>query len=175
MELTEWGRVLKPLGIRGQLKLEIWIDDPDTLKNLKTVYVGENRKPCCVEQVQSQNNGFASLKLHEITDRTQAESLRGNPVFIDRNDIRLNKDTNLISDLIGCRILGINSKSCYGTIVSVEHYPANDVYTVQTENGTRLVPALKIIFPESCIESKILYCNEEQLLSHSLEDTGEKT
>ncbi len=175
MELTEWGRVLKPVGIRGQVKLEIWIDDPNTLNRLKKVYIGPTcTKPFCVEQVQKQNDGYAVLKLSEITDRTQAESLRGSTVLIDRNDIQLKKDVNLISDLIGCRILGINSKSCYGIIENVEHYPANDVYTIRLENRICLVPALKIIFPETLIESRIIYCNEEQLLSHSLWSTPEK-
>ena len=96
MELTEWGRVLKPVGIRGQLKLEIWIDDPNTLTNLKKVYIGQTcTKPFCVEQLQKQNDGYAVLKLSEITDRTQAESLRGSTVLIDRNDILLKKNVNL--------------------------------------------------------------------------------
>jgi len=77
-DLTRIGHLLAPHGVKGAVKLFV-IGEPGQLRRLKRVYVeglGWRR----LERVQESGPGLV-LELTGVTDRSQAEALRGRGVY----------------------------------------------------------------------------------------------
>jgi len=70
------GRVTKPHGIRGEVRVEVHTDDPQRYALLEKIYLGDKKpKPVDIEHIRF-HKAFVLLKLKGIDDRTSAESLR---------------------------------------------------------------------------------------------------
>lgn len=83
------------------------------------------------------------LKLKGVDDKTAADAVRGLYLFVEESRRKeLPKEKFFIDELIGCTVKNENGK-VYGTIVSVDAYPAQMVYTVKTQRGQVLLPAVK--------------------------------
>ena len=77
-EYLQIGEIVKPQGIRGEVKLRAMTSDMDRYARLETVYLKEGGKyvPHKVRKGRSYD-GFAFLQLEGVNDRNQAELLRG--------------------------------------------------------------------------------------------------
>ncbi len=168
-DMFEWGVIVRPQGIRGGMKVDTELDDEAFLAKIHTVYIGEKemRRSLKVRSLHRQG-GAVILEADEIRDRNAAEQYRGAAIWLTRADHSLPEDTNLISDLIGCRIIGINSQNNIGTVTEVLHLPAQDVYTYSDGQRAWMVPALKKVFPRVDVETKTIFADEAMLLQTSV-------
>ena len=65
----------------------------------------------------------------------------------------LEKDADLIADLIGCE--AVDEQGCtVGTLTDVLQYGTVDTWVFRTVGGTLMAPALKAVFPEVDTEGK---------------------
>ena len=106
MDYFAIAKVLKPQGIKGEVKLEAYVDDIQRFYHLPHVYL-KGKRGYEKHEVQSGRvyNGFAYLKLADYTDRNEAELLREQYVYIDREHAaELDEDENYIADLIGLTV-----------------------------------------------------------------------
>src|SRR5512135_193318 len=78
-------RVIKPWGVRGDLKLEVLTDFPDRLNRLTRVYLGPKAVPYTVAHFRW-HSGELLLRLSDVGDRNAAELLRDQLVQIARQD-----------------------------------------------------------------------------------------
>lgn len=80
------------------------------------------------------------LRFREICDRTAAEALRGGllRVAVDAIADRLEDDTYLVGDLVGCAVF-VGDREL-GRVVDVHPGTANDNLEVQGTEGTQLLP-----------------------------------
>lgn len=67
--------VLKPQGIRGELKIKTYTDLPEDVKAFGTVYI--EGVPYKILSFRVGSDGFAYLGLRGVPDRNAAEFLRG--------------------------------------------------------------------------------------------------
>jgi ribosomal 30S subunit maturation factor RimM len=79
------GRIARPWGVRGELKVEILTEDPARFEWLETVYVGPRFTPYRLESSR-QHLGAVLLKLAGCDDRNAAEALRGLVVQVPIKD-----------------------------------------------------------------------------------------
>ncbi len=152
--------IVKPQGIRGEVKVLALTDSPEDLQAFTRVYVGG--KPCKILKVRAQNGNCAFLTLSGIADRNAAELLRGLEITADRNDApALPQDTFYIADVIGCRVLSGDSE--IGVVEEIT--PAKtDVYAVALNNGKRLVfPAVQGLIESVDLVEKTVRVNAERL------------
>lgn len=139
------GRILRPHGVRGELKVQVDTDYPERIAELKTVYLAsepeaENPRPYAVKAARL-HQGYVLLMLNEFTSRNDAELLRGSYVLVNITDaIPLNEDEFYLYELIGMRVITDDGQEL-GTIAEVMETGANDVYIVRGEQGTLLLPA----------------------------------
>ena len=141
------GKILKPHGVKGSVKVEVITSFPEHFLELKTVYIEhENQKQAYSIENARLSNRFVFLKFLEINDYDQAETLRNRYIFIPEEDLMpLGKDEYYIHDLIGMKVFD-EQDSFIGTIHDVWTYSANDVYVLNTEDGQeKLIPAIKSI------------------------------
>ena len=139
-------KILKPQGLRGEVKAEIFIAGA-YLNGLKSVCLeggtpseGDTRA-ANVTSV-SVREGFAYFLFEGVSDRAAAERLRGKTLSAPRSALRLKKDEYLRSDLIGLKLLDETGLE-YGTVTAVDSFGAADVYTVCNGEKVMRFPFIK--------------------------------
>ena len=101
------GKIVKPQGVKGELKLATSIDNNDMLKNITTVFVGENGEECEVVKIVYRL-GFIYLTIKNCTDRNMAELYRNKKVYAQKQQIQTKQNEFLVEDLIGLDVYDEN-------------------------------------------------------------------
>ncbi len=137
------GRILRPHGITGELRVEILTDFPERLAKLRFLYIGAAYRQHAVESVRFHQD-LALLRLKDITDRNAAEMLRGQVVWVALTDaVPLEDGEYYLHQLLGVQVTTEAGESL-GEIVEVLDNPAaNDVYIVHGLRGEVLIPAIR--------------------------------
>lgn len=118
--------VLKPQGIRGEIKVKPLCDSPEDLKAFKRVLIGGAEYS--VLSVRT-SDGFAFLGLKGIADRNAAELLRDADVEVFRSDApALPEGRYYVVDLIGCGVY--TEKNAYLGEVTFVTPAKTDIYTL---------------------------------------------
>ena len=118
--------VLKPQGIRGEIKVMPHTDSAEDICGFSQVIIdGEEYKVLACRAA----GGFAYLTLRGVPDRNATELLRGKSVLADRADApELPEDRVYIADIIGCTVLTEQGEEL-GKVLNVT--PARtDIYTI---------------------------------------------
>ncbi|GAB4324664.1 MAG: ribosome maturation factor RimM [Phototrophicales bacterium] len=139
------GEILRPHGVRGEIKIRLLTDYPDRIKGLPAVYLGTTAddtkaQPYRVKHMRM-HQGYGLLTLHTIHNRDDAERLRGLFVMIRTQDaIPLEDDEIYLYQLIGMRV-ETQDGHILGIIKEVLETGANDVYIIDSEeHGEILIP-----------------------------------
>ena len=146
------GRVLKPHGLQGYVKVEPWVERPDRFAELETVWlVNEAGRVLLKTKIEAQARlgRFALLKFLDIPDLNAAEQIRRCLVEIPQSQVpALPAGCYYQFELIGLQAVDLDGE-IWGQVSQVENYPAHDVYHVQQNDGrTVLVPAVAEIVKE---------------------------
>jgi 16S rRNA processing protein RimM len=145
------GRVLKPFGVRGELKIEILTEFPERFASLRQVFLGDDAKSFAVESARL-HSGAALIKLAGIDTPENAAKLREQLVCVAiENAVPLPANHVYLYQLIGLRVKTTDGQTL-GTITDVLDTRANDVYIVN--DGTReiLLPAIPDVVREINLE-----------------------
>lgn len=120
------GEVLKPQGIRGELKIKPFTDDAEVFCAFSRVFVGDT--PYKVLSVRT-GGGAVYLGLKGVADRNAAELLRGKEIVIPRDEAPEPEEGRYyVADLLGCDIVTEGGK-ILGKLKDVRQ-AATDVYTL---------------------------------------------
>lgn len=156
------GRILKPQGLHGEVKVEIASEDPSRFLQLKQVYV-ERRGKVTLASVFSSTvrEGYAYIALEGYGDRDASEDLRGAYLCVKRGDaIPLPEGRWFIVDLLGCRVQDEGGRPC-GTLVDIHQYGAADIYVLRPEEGAEdlWVPLTDELLVSVDVEAKCIVMN----------------
>ena len=158
------GEVLRPQGIKGQVKVRPDTDDPGRFEELETVYIkkGSQYDSVSVEEVAVREDGVY-LRLNGAQTRDEAEKQRGWMLYVDRAHAReLGENETFICDLIGCKVLDLQGSEL-GVIKDVLQPGGNDVYVIKTPRGDMLLPALRHVIPTVDVEQGVVIVDEKRL------------
>jgi 16S rRNA processing protein RimM len=172
-ELTWWiqissstklrvGRFLKAHGLKGAIKLELYTDSPN-----------ERFVPGAVLELQvpqespwfgktvtvSELKWFNSspvLFLKDVSDRTQAESLIKAILLIEQPlDVSpAEPDAWYDHQLAGLKVIRDGAE--IGTLIRVEHMPAQDLLVIKTEETEVLLPFVKAFVPKVDVSAGVI-------------------
>lgn len=160
------GVVLKPQGIRGELKVQPLTDDPRRFTRLEEVYLesagGGYEKRALLRADVRADGVYCTVA--GIDDRDAAEALRGQYLCVDREHaIKLPKDRYFVVDLIGCAVSDSLGNSL-GILEEIIETGANDVYSIRGENNRLLlVPALKKLLALVDVQQKRIVLDADVL------------
>lgn len=151
MDRLEIGEVLKPQGIRGEIKIKIFTDENVPLSALKRLYIGGAEYK--VLSFRGGEIGFAYLGLRGVADRNAAELLRGKKIETYREDLpALEEGTYFIADLLGCEVFG-DSGEKIGVLTDIVSL-SSDVYTVKNAETELRFPAVRGVIKSVDIAAK---------------------
>ncbi len=155
------GKVLRPFGVRGEIKVLPITDRPDRFKDLGFVFLKKqdnNFLKIGIEAVRLLR-GYAHLKLEGYDERNKADTLRGKYLYIDReNAVRLEKESYYYCDIVGCSVI-TKEGNLFGTVFDIQNAGSSDVYFVRPRNsksGELLIPAISDVVKEIDIVNKVI-------------------
>ncbi|MDR3000540.1 MAG: ribosome maturation factor RimM [Fibromonadaceae bacterium] len=120
MQRIQVSHVLKPRGLRGEIKCSLF---PQAAGEPKTVYIDD--KAFNVLKYLEHGN-FSFLTIEGVGSIEDAERLRGKSIKIDRSSLNLADDEILTSDLIGYQVFD-ESGGKLGIVKGVENFGSSDV------------------------------------------------
>ena len=154
------GLIVKPQGIKGEVKVQPLTDDINRFKNLKEVIIDQaNYRVLSV----SIGGGVVFMALSGITDRNTAEAFRGKFLCVKReNAVALEEGRYFIADVIGCKLITDDGKNL-GEIIDVTS-SRTDVITVKCADGKIMrFPFLKDLVVTVDIENKQFIVKSKRL------------
>lgn len=153
MERLVIAEVLKPQGIRGELKIKTFTDFPQDVKAFKTVYIDD--VPYKILSFRVGNDGAAYVGLRGIPDRNAAELFRGKLLEGEREDAPpLEEGQYYIVDIIGLSC-ETEDGEFLGTVIDISNL-SSDIYTIEKAGKKILFPAVKGVVKKVDIQSKKL-------------------
>jgi 16S rRNA processing protein RimM len=158
---TEWatiGKVVAPLGIRGELKVLSLTDIPNRFSELEAVYLGPRHTRHLIKGFRPYKGEMVVLKLAGIEDANTAETLRNFDLTIPLDQLaKLPPDSYYQHDILGLHVRTIGGREL-GTIVEIMVTGSNDVYIIQAPDGKQmLVPAIKDVIQQVDLIRQIMY------------------
>ena len=153
----ELGKILKPQGIKGELKV-LPLSLPDYLKSVELVEVNgreANILSCSIRE------GYAYIKLDICKDRDTAETLRDCIISAEKESLPdLAEGQYFYDDLIGCNVY-FEDGEFVGEIVDIENYGSADIFVIK--NGLNLIncPYVNNVFKSFDTKQKRIIANRK--------------
>lgn len=151
MDYITIGEILRPQGIKGEIKVKPLTDEPERFKKLRVVYIDE--KPYRLSGVRS-DAAAVFLRMQGVDDRNAAEALRGKHIKIDKvNAVACEENEFYISDVVGCDV--VDDDGCVmGVITDILKYGAADVICCKGERGEFRFPFLNRVVQRVDVDGK---------------------
>ena len=150
------GRIIKPHGVHGEMRVKILTDEPDRFKLLEEVYIGkDNLQPSKVESVRF-HKYWALLKIQECQDRDAADLLRSHLVQVPESEgIPLEEGEYFLHQLIGLQVQTEEGEHL-GSIAEVIETKANNVFVVNNDGAEILLPDIGEVIRDIDFDSRIV-------------------
>ena len=153
------GRILRPWGVKGQLKVEPMTDDIYRFKDLKSVLLSSKDQKLSkqVASVIFLKSEFVVIQLVGIDTKDDAQRLQGLFLEIPRSAaIKLQEGRFFISEVLGMNVIDENDQ-LLGTVSDIFTTKAHDVYVIKKISGSEfLIPAVKEFILDIDICEKIV-------------------
>jgi 16S rRNA processing protein RimM len=124
------GRILGAHGIKGEVKLKSFTEDPKAIATYGPLQTADGAKIEIIRIKPAKEEFICTLKT--VTDRNAAEALKGIDLFVDR--ARLPPEP-LLADLIGKPVM--HNGQHLGVIAGFQNFGAGEL--MELENG-QLIP-----------------------------------
>ena len=152
--LLEIGKITKPIGLKGRMKVVSYIESPHVLESLQDVYVKQgDRNPDLykIRKIAFRKRIF-SLELEGVEDSDAARSLVGCQVFIPSDKLEtLSEDEYYWRDIIGLEVFTEDGRKL-GQIERIFDTGSNDVYVCTGGEREILLPAIEDVIKKIDLE-----------------------
>lgn len=143
------GKIVKTIGLKGEVKVLGYTDNLDRFKQLKNFYVDEKQYEC--EKVSIRKD-FVVMKIKNFETPESAQQLREKLMYVDRqNAVKLKKGQYFICDLVDLKLVN-DKKDEIGKITDVENYGASDIIDCKINGKDYSVAFIEGVFDEINIE-----------------------
>ena len=148
LQFIEAGEIVTTHGVRGEVKVLCWLDDPEMLCEFDRCRI--DGKEVAMQQVRVQKT-CNLVKLAGVDTMEAAQALRGKVIELYREDI--DDEVIFAAELIGMEV------SCDGNVIGkvtdVLDYPGNKVYVVR---GSReyMIPAVSAFVLDTDMENNLM-------------------
>lgn len=136
-QFIEAGKIVNTHGVRGEVKIQVWLDSPEFLKSFKTVYIDDTAVKVRGGKV---HKGFLIAELEGVNDVNDAMALKNKTVFIDRRDAKLPRGAFFLQDILGAAVIDEDGNEV-GKLTDIMETPASTIYIVKGKTE-HLIPAV---------------------------------
>lgn len=156
MELIAIGRISKPIGTRGEVKILPLTADPQRFTILRSVWVGHRETAAKQQKVLAARVDSRQIvvSLSGIENANVAEQLRDQYLFVLKEEVvKLRAGSYFMDDVIGCEVVTEDNIKV-GKVSDLFSLPANDLWMVWNGKKKILIPAVKEIIWHVDVEKK---------------------
>ena len=156
MDVIAIGRVAKPIGTRGEVKILPLTDHEQRFMNLQAVLLGQNAADVEWKKIQKVriNTKHVVMSFCDIETVEDAEKIKDWYLFVPREDaVKLEKGRYFVDDVLGCEVV-TEEQTVVGTVIDLLSLPLNDVWIVKKGVKEILLPAVKAIIRQVDVEKK---------------------
>ncbi len=161
--MIEIAKILKPHGIKGEVKVQLFSDNFDDFCSRGFAYLkhGGSFEKIAFGEIRIEPP-FVYLHIEGIDTRSDAESIQGTYLFIDKKELSETQEGEYyVFDLIGLAVKDSSGNSL-GVIKEVLQHGAADVYAVKGEKGF-MFPALKRVITKVDPGAGVMIVDENAL------------
>lgn len=157
-DYLEAGKIVSTHGLKGEMRLQAWSDDPAFLSSFESVYLDEEGKEKLDIISAKAHKNICLIALKGIDSIEKAESMRNKILYIKKSDASLESGSFFVDDILGIDIVDEQTGEKLGKVTDVQSYPANDVWFVLTPDNTQvLIPNIPDIIKRVALDEKCAY------------------
>lgn len=147
------GKIVKPIGLKGNLKVFLLTDFPERFRNLKELYLfDENGNVFFKNELTgnykfkisecSVNAKFVNLKFEGYSSIEETRELINLFTLIEEKDkIKISKDDFYYYEMIGLNVF--DKGKLIGEVIAIEDYGSGDLFRIRCEDKEIYVPFRK--------------------------------
>lgn len=157
MRLVPIGRVAGAFGVRGEVRITPYGEDPMALVRYAVLYAADRRIALTLEGGRP-HKGALVARAREVATKEAADALRGVELFAPREVFAPVKDEDefYLADLIGLQVVHRDGRGL-GTVKAVQNFGAGDVIEVKPPAGpTFYLPFTREAVPEVKLAEGVL-------------------
>ena len=150
---VEWGILVKPHGLKGEIKLKLHSPQSDLIFKINEVFV--SNLILKIDYCKKVSSGIL-LKFTSKNNRNAIEGLIGEKIYVDKNVIpEAPSGENYYFELIGSKVVYNNAE--IGTLIEIVETKANNIYVIKELDGKEiLIPKTKSFIKKFNKDKKIL-------------------
>ncbi|MEG1581606.1 MAG: ribosome maturation factor RimM [Clostridia bacterium] len=135
MQTIELGKIVRPQGIKGEVKIELYTNSFEFLRKNEQFVLLNSEKTLTLMKYRV-NDNFCIAEFSEIQSRNEANELIGQIICMDKlkYSSSLSQDEFIISDVMDFDIV-TNLNKNYGKLTSIDNYGSTDVYSFITKDN----------------------------------------
>jgi 16S rRNA processing protein RimM len=161
--MIEIARVLKPHGIRGDLKVRLFSDNLDGFAERGFAYMKKSsdyqRTAYTAVRIDAP---FVYVHFDGVDTRNDAETLSGSTLYLRREDLETpDEGEHYVIDLIGLNVVDDEGNEL-GSLKEILQHGAADVYVVKGKRNF-MFPALKRVIQKVDIHEGVIRVNAAAL------------
>ncbi|NLP10255.1 16S rRNA processing protein RimM [bacterium] len=156
-EFVVIGKVLRPHGVEGELRLMPLTENPERFRQLTAVFLNRDggRWQFPIAGVKL-SQAAVLIRLQGIATRTEAENWRGSLVEIEAKDVQpLAEGEHYYFELIGMTVESESGQKV-GIVTDVLSYPAQDLYVIESAGREILIPAVPAIVQRVDLKRRLM-------------------
>ncbi len=135
------GKIIKPQGVKGELKVYPADSDLSIYKNVKNIFIDNEKITLSNFAIRQQ---FIYIKIPNCNDRNLAEKYRNKQIFVDSNELKLKDNMYFTDDMLNKDVVS-ESGEYIGILVDIESYGSADVLTILEDKREYKIPFLTSI------------------------------
>lgn len=162
MELNDHyylGRILKPIGVKGNMLIFLDVDDPDQYKNLDAVFVfvGGNLVPFLIKEIQLRPGKQAQVVFQDITSMDQTDILIGAGLYLPLAALpKLGENQFYFHEITGYKVIDEEFGEI-GVVEKVLEYPKQALLQIIFGKKEILIPIADEIIHKVDKENRIIH------------------
>lgn len=146
------GKILKPKGLKGEMKVQPITSDINQFLSLKNVIISYQTYKVKAAKI---NNGFVNIYLDGVDTIEKAESFRDKFIEKERTSSKGKDEEYYVVDMLNSTVIDENGVE-YGQITSIDNYGAADVLTIVGRKGEFALPYVEDLITNFDIEKKLI-------------------
>jgi 16S rRNA processing protein RimM len=147
------GRIVKAHGVHGEVAVEILTEYPDRRFTPGARLVRDGGAVLTVAAARRHHDRML-VRFEEFADRTAAEVLRGELVYVPESELPPLPDGSYWPhQLIGCSVVTEDGEEI-GVVSEVLSGPANDVWVTEGESRSIMIPAISDVIAGVDVEAR---------------------
>ena len=151
-QFLEAGKIVNTHGIRGEVKIQPWADDPEFLTGFKTLYIDG---AACRVLSSRVHKDFVLVQFEGVTDIDSAVRFKNRVVSINRDDAHLPEGKHFIEDMVGVTAVDAETGAELGKVQEILPLPAGTVYVIRGEREI-LIPDVPEFIKEADPDAGIM-------------------